>query len=283
MERKTVEVRSVRLGEGRPKICVPIVAESGEELRQVLDTARLSRNEFDLVEYRADYLFHHFRPAEDSSAISRALSSVRRAVGDDVPVLFTVRTSREGGRFEGSFEEYEAVSMAAANSGLADLIDVELFAAAGSEEEYRIFSTDADRFARSEAFQKIRELGEKMLSADMASVFSSHDFQKTPSEEVMIRRLCAMQEAGAGIIKLAVMPKTREDVIALMSASLTMYEKFADRPLITMSMGPLGQISRLAGDIDGSCLTFGTIGKTSAPGQMEASFLRRYLESRESR
>jgi 3-dehydroquinate dehydratase-1 len=49
-------------------------------------------------------------------------------------------------------------------------------------------------------------------------------------------------------------------------------------PAVTMSMGPLGAVSRVAGETFGSCLTFGTVGESSAPGQLDAAGLRATLE-----
>lgn len=57
-----------------------------------------------------------------------------------------------------------------------------------------------------------------------------------------------------------------------------MYTDYADRPLLTMSMGGTGTVSRLAGEIFGSCATFGTIGESSAPGQIPADELAQVLD-----
>lgn len=75
------------------------------------------------------------------------------------------------------------------------------------------------------------------------------------------------------------MPQTRADVLRLLWASVQMKEQYADRPFITMSMGRMGSISRLAGTFDGSAVTFATAGRASAPGQMEASVLAQVLPS----
>ena len=53
--------------------------------------------------------------------------------------------------------------------------------------------------------------------------------------------------------------------------------RLCDRPLITMSMGPLGAVSRVAGETFGSAVTFGAAGKASAPGQIAADDLYRIL------
>lgn len=49
-----------------------------------------------------------------------------------------------------------------------------------------------------------------------------------------------MQELGADIPKIAVMPQSRKDVLTLLSATEEMASKYADRPIITMSMSATG-------------------------------------------
>ncbi len=108
-------------------------------------------------------------------------------------------------------------------------------------------------------------------------VASNHDFEKTPEKDEIVRRLRKMQELGADIPKIAVMPQSRKDVLTLLSATEEMASEYADRPIITMSMSATGLISRLCGECFGSALTFGAVGKASAPGQMNASDLSEIL------
>ena len=56
-----------------------------------------------------------------------------------------------------------------------------------------------------------------------------------------------------------------------------MTRKYADRPIITMSMAGTGVISRLCGEVFGSALTFGAAKKASAPGQMGVNELETVL------
>ena len=127
-----------------------------------------------------------------------------------------------------------------------DLVDVELF----TGEKY------------------VKELVEKAEANGVYVIMSNHDFEKTPSKEEIITRLCKMQELGAHIPKIAVMPNSVEDVITLLEATNTMKTDYADRPIITMSMGGTGLISRLAGESFGSSATFGAGNQVSAPGQI---------------
>ena len=67
-------------------------------------------------------------------------------------------------------------------------------------------------------------------------VASNHDFEKTPGKKELIDRLCHMQNLGADILKIAVMPKDKKDVLTLLSATEEMNRMYASRPIITMSM-----------------------------------------------
>ena len=56
-----------------------------------------------------------------------------------------------------------------------------------------------------------------------------------------------------------------------------MKERYADRPYITMSMGKLGLVSRISGELTGSAVTFGSASAASAPGQLPVGELRTIL------
>ena len=88
-----------------------------------------------------------------------------------------------------------------------------------------------------------------------------------------------MQELGADLPKIAVMPQCKKkDVLTLLAATEEMVHGYADRPIITMSMAKDGAVSRMCGEVFGSALTFGTVGQTSAPGQIETEKLREILK-----
>ena len=140
---------------------------------------------------------------------------------------------------------------------MIDLIDVEL--SAGKEEAAALVE-EAHRFG-------------------IKVIMSSHDFYRTPEIEEMLASLKKMQEWNADIPKLAVMPKSRRDVMKLLTATLEMREQYGDRPIVTMAMASEGVITRLAGEVFGSCMTFGSVGQASAPGQMEISELHYVLEA----
>lgn len=242
---KTMTVKGVTFGEGVPKICVPIVAKSLEEIRE--EAEKILQGPVDMVEWRADW----FCEVRNPEKMKESLALLRRCFSA-IPLLVTYRTRQEGGEGELSDKEYEDFCLAVAETELTDFLDVEL--SAGEKAVLRILDG-------------AHKHGVKVI-------LSSHDFQKTPQKEEIIRRLCAMQTLGGDMVKAAVMPNSRKDVLTLMEATLEMKEKWADRPLITMSMAGMGTISRMAGEFFGSDVTFATAGKASAPGQIPAECLK---------
>ena len=250
-------VRNLVIGAGLPKICVPLTAGDEEELEQQLKNLKTLQEQADLVELRVDYFPEQVLLREES--IARILQKTRAAIGDK-PLLFTCRTRQEGGEAGLTPETYLQLNLMAADTGLADLVDVEYYTAAGLA---------ADHFA------DLHRRGVRVVA-------SNHDFEKTPGLDEMTGTLRAMQTAGADITKLAVMPAGREDVLRLMLACVQMLEMYADRPFIAMAMGETGMISRASCAFTGSAVTFASAGRASAPGQIGCEKIRRLLEDIQS-
>lgn len=239
-----VEVRNIKIGEGIPKICVPMVGKIKEEL---LKEARdLEGLKFDIVEWRVDFYEH----VTDINKVKEVLSQIR-SILKDTPILFTFRSKKEGGEKEISLKYYLELNCEIAKTKEVDLIDVELFI--------------CDEF--------VKEIVQTAHKNNVKIVMSNHDFFKTPSKEEIVNRLSKMRELNADLPKIAVMPQSEGDVLTLLCATNEMKEKYPDTPIITMSMSGKGLISRLAGEIFGSALTFGAAKKASAPGQINVEDL----------
>lgn len=108
-------------------------------------------------------------------------------------------------------------------------------------------------------------------------IMSNHDFSKTPEQAEIEKRLLQQDRMGADILKIAVMPQSKTDVMTLMNATLKVSQQ-TQKPLLTMSMGQLGTISRIATANIGGNLSFGMIGEASAPGQIDVSQLKQLLK-----
>ena len=245
----TIKVRDIEIGAGAPKIIVPIVGVTKDDI--IAEAKTFDSIPVDMVEWRVDWF-------DDVFATEKVLETAKelQEVLKDIPVLLTFRTSKEGGEKEISVSDYAALNIAAAQSGYVDLIDVEAF-------------TGDD---------VVKTIIDAAHKAGVKVIASNHDFFKTPEKEEIIRRLRMMQDFGADIPKMAVMPTCKQDVLTLLSATLEMSEKYADRPIITMSMAGTGVVSRLTGETFGSALTFGAASKASAPGQVGVHELKQVLD-----
>lgn len=244
----TVKVRNIEIGAGIPKICVPIVGVTREEILAAAENIKSTKA--DVVEWRVDWYENIF----DFTKTEATMQALREVLGE-MPILFTFRTSKEGGEKAIETEAYVELNQNAAKTGLVDLVDVEAFT--------------GDDVVKA-VVEIAHENGVKVIA-------SNHDFHKTPAKEEIVSRLRKMQELGADIPKIAVMPQNKKDVLTLLAATEEMVSEYADRPIITMSMSGTGVISRLCGEVFDSALTFGAVGKVSAPGQMRIEDLTTVL------
>lgn len=240
-----ITIKNVTIGEGIPKIIVPIVQKNARNI--VKKAEGIASLDIHMVEWRADF----YEDVTDTSSVLETLCALRKALPHKI-LLFTFRTTNEGGNKEIPREEYLALNLAVAQSGNADVVDIEVLSLGDAAQKH---------------IAEIQSTGTYVIG-------SNHDFFKTPSHEELVERLCAIQSAGADIPKIAVMPQCKEDVLVLLSATQEMYTKHAKRPIITMSMAPMGVLSRLSGEVFGSSMTFGAVGSVSAPGQIPIEQLK---------
>ena len=175
----------------------------------------------------------------------------------DKLLLITFRTKAEGGNVSLTHEEYLRYIRTVLDTDCADLIDIEFFTA----------GTD------------LAGLIEDTHTAGAKVVCSSHDFRKTPPQAELVARMVQMQQSGADLPKVAVMPQSRADVLTLLAATAEMADHHPETPVITMSMGALGAVSRLAGEAFGSAMTFANPGQASAPGQVSLDVVNDVLDA----
>ena len=247
--KKTVKIKDVIIGEGLPKICVPMVGETISEL--LVEAEFLKELDLDVIEWRVDF----FKDVTNIDKVKQALQAIRTVLVEK-PIIFTFRSAKEGGQKEVSTAFYVELNKSIAESKLVEVIDVELF----NDEK------------------NVKELVNVAHANGVAVIISNHDFHRTPEKEEIISRLCKAQELGGDLPKIAVMPTCAEDVITLLDATRIMSEKYAKGPIITMSMAGKGIISRVSGELFGSALTFGAAKKVSAPGQISVVELRKTIQ-----
>ena len=250
---KNISVRSLIIGEGLPKICVGFYGEDFDLAEQMYQ--RIKDEPADILEWRVDSLLGGaFRDVEK---IDRLITKIREE--DDRPLILTLRTEDEGGLANLLPRDYSEIIRSYTDSQ-ADILDIEAFV------------KDDDRDEDVTLF-----LGYLAKENGKAIILSNHDFTFMPKEEEIVRRLVKMAELGADIPKAAYMAATEEDARVMLAASEEA-SAILTVPFITMAMGEEGKITRLAGGMFGSCITYAAseIGAT-APGQIKARDMQRYL------
>lgn len=244
---ETITVKNMTIGEGLPKICVPIVAQTKEDI--LSEALQIANSKADFVEWRVDW----FEGASSIEMVQKLLNQLVDLL--PIPLLFTLRTVQEGGKADCSAETYLKINQAAIDTGRIDLLDVEML---------------QNKEIAKQLLQSAHTAGVKVIG-------SSHDFNKTPSLEEMLHALRSIQDFGADILKIAVMPQNKGDVLRLLEATTIMREQYAHKPVAAISMGSLGVVSRITGGVFGSAITFGTLQKESAPGQLPVDTLHQLL------
>lgn len=232
-----------------PAICVPLTGKTEAEVLAQLEVVLAEAP--DIIEWRADFL-------TDLANVAGVLALIDKIKATtEIPLLFTIRGEHEGGEAI-ALSESEKVRLLheVISKTSVDYVDYE----ASNEAQFVAGLQDA-----------AREHGKKLI-------LSYHNFNETPDNENLIQTGTHAAKLGADVVKLAVMPKSQEDVLRLLEVTRRL-DQTLDVPVITMSMGELGALSRVIGWAYGSVLTFAVGVEASAPGQIPLGDLRRAVEA----
>ena len=263
-----LEIKGKILKSGnRPLICVPLMGKTREDIMEHLDRIIQESKDtnIDIVEFRGDI----YDELLDLNKLKSLLMEIRECLKEQI-LLFTIRSPREGGEQRAYTScSIEEVNTFVIDNKLADMVDVELLSV--DENALDITKAQSQSMEQPNIIKLAKERKVKII-------MSNHDFHKTPSKEEMVARLVRMQQLGADVAKLAVMPNSVDDLKALLAATTEMNVKHGDTPVVTMSMGKLGEFSRISGEVFGSAFTFGAVGKVSAPGQIQVRELNDLLD-----
>lgn len=242
-----VSVKNIIIGGARPLVCLPLVAEKEGLLSQAGEMATLAP---DLIEWRVD----GYAQAMEIPHCLQTLKELQRII-DPAPLIFTCRIEAEKGLQQIPDPARLDLILGAMDTGLVDIVDTELC------------NTDA-------FIDTVIRAGKR---SHTKVLLSSHDFEMTPTKRQIIDKLARAQELGADIAKLAVMPHEPKDVLTLMEATLEARNGRVDIPMITISMGEMGAVSRVSGGLFGSDITFAMTDEGSAPGQIPIQALRQAM------
>lgn len=182
-----------------------------------------------LVELRIDFL-------DNSNDASKIIDEVK------IPLIATNRDKKEGGKFKGDEEERINILMDAINAGCR-YVDIEL---------------NSDKKLRKQLIDFAKRKNCKVI-------VSAHDFKKTPDIRIL-NKLLNEERRIADIGKIVTFGNKVEDAIKIFDLlNIANSVKF---PLITFAMGSLCSFSRIVSPLLGSYLTYASLGKPFAPGQL---------------
>lgn len=243
---KVVKIKNVDIGQGKPKISAVVIGESAEEVLSLVQEA--NENDCDLIEFRADC----FDGILDLESAKDLALKVRQTCKK--PIIFTCRRAEEGGKKDIPLDYYKSLLKTVSMCSYAELIDVEASA------------IDDRNF-----IEELKDNGSYII-------ISKHDFNKTPGFDEIIKTFYSMRDMGADIVKVAYMPNSKKDVLNLINASVSLAEEYDFCPIVAISMGHLGVVTRIIGEFTESAITFGSISKESAPGQISVDRLEKVLD-----
>jgi 3-dehydroquinate dehydratase type I len=109
----------------------------------------------------------------------------------------------------------------------------------------------------------------RLIKKRAECLLSFHDFQKTPSLDVLKQIVNKELKAGADICKVVTTAQTFEDNLAVMR----LFSEFPGIKMVAFTMGTQGFISRVMAPLIGAYFTYGAVqkGVESAPGQLPVS------------
>ena len=243
-----INIKNKVIGAGKPLICVSVMDTKKDDI--VAEVKRLVDIQTEMVEWRVDA----FENAESPNAVREVLGELAPLVKNTI-LVFTFRSKEQGGMRSLDREQVHDLHEVAAESKVVDFIDLEYF-----------YTDNADA-----EVDKLQRMGAKVIT-------SHHDFHETPSSDVLFMLLEQMKHSNADIVKMAMMPQRTEDVLRLLEETNHFHKRYPEKPLITMAMGKLGVISRISGELFGSCVTFGAGKNASAPGQIPMQKLEEFLD-----
>ena len=167
-----------------------------------------------------------------------------------LPLLITARHPEEGGAY--NLDANERAALLDAHLDLAVLMDVELRSAL-----------------------ELQATITKAKSRAVGVIGSFHDFNATPGDEVLRGAADFALQFKLDAVKVATTLQTPADLARLIQ--LVAAEKRL--AVSVMGMGNLGRASRLVLAKCGSLLNYGYVGESNAPGQWEASELKKLLNA----
>lgn len=226
-------IRGVELGRTPRTVGVIVDEIKSSVIRRSLEIGA------DCLELRVDTL--RDRRIEPLTGAVKKLSTA------GLPLIVTVRSRKEGGKFQ--VPDRERINVFNALMPFADMVDIEL----SSSESLR------------NVIKSARRLDKKVI-------ISYHNFKTTPGLGKLRDIIKKGRRAGGDAVKIAAFAKEKNDLLRLARVLID------SRDLIVIAMGSYGKPSRVFFPMLGSLLTYGSITGETAPGQLPLSAIKKEFE-----
>lgn len=258
---KPLKIRELELDDGSFKICVVLTSRTKKDLEEDLPT--FQAKDFDIIEWRTDYMDVHGQ--NHDTEYLEDLETIRRTFRQK-PLIATFREKNEGGHSDRDPMTVFDIRMLVVESGLIDAIDIELESILTKRSE-----------GKRSVTEKYADLIFKAKGRGIKVILSYHDFKGTAEVEDMVKLLKEEEQYGADIAKIAFFARKESDAKKLMKASQEA-SLVLSIPHIALSMGKEGIVTRYMRSASKSALTYASVKKSSAPGQMNLEELNKLLE-----
>lgn len=244
------KIKNIKFGKVAPKICVPVIEKNEKDIIKYIKY--INKLPIDIIEWRADFYLEDIID-DNEKIINDYIIDISKNIKKitNKPIIFTMRSDKEGGKIKnGAYNNKINIYKSVIENKCFDLIDLEILN------------------LKEKDIKNIISLSKEK---NIKTIISNHDFNKTPSKKYIVSIINKMIKLKCDIAKVAYMPKNKKDVIVLLDA----ITEIKDFPIIAISMGKLGIITR----IFGSAITFASGKSSSAPGQLEAMKLKYILDN----
>lgn len=260
-----LKVREITLEPGRPKVAVPLVSQQPMDL--ITECEYLKNLPCDMIEWRADYFLSAIENLEEYLSDANGYLNIAKILDDinyiaaEKPLILTIRSKAQGGQVQLTKSQLESIYDLAAETGLVDFVDIELYDKTGVLHE-----------------EWIREQIEEAHKHGVKVILSHHDFDKMPQPMEMVEIAKTMQGLGADVCKIVAMADTKEEAVNLMKTTAYLTNSNIG-PLVMFAMGQEGMVTRVAAGKYGSTVTFASGKEQSAPGQPDTYTMKKWLDS----
>ena len=222
----------------------PEVLEAAE--KDLFHPVRLDLGACSAIEIRYDFF-------EESAWIN--LSERIRNIVPDKLQIGTVRLKRDGGKFPDarSVERIALWEKILGAKQVPEWLDLE-----------------------RDCLSDFKALNDMARPRGTSILVSEHNFVRIPNEMELETYASDVKRIGAQGLKIAAMSNSDSDCDRLYKFAKKFAKKF--QMFAAFGMGETGRVSRLWSLKEGANLTYGSIGRTEAPGQIDVSVMERALD-----